>query len=296
MGLDDLDTDFDKAQVVVLPAPYEATCSWGAGASLGPEAIIRASAAAEFFDEELNINLETAGVATLPALPIQKMTPEEMVDTVRAATLSIIEKGKIPAGLGGEHTVTVGFLQAVATVHPAVSVLQIDAHPDLRDSYEGRKICHATVGRRIIEFVSPLVQVGVRAISLEENIFIKEEMAKPDPRIIPFSAYAIRKNPDWISKVVDALGDQVYLTFDLDGFDSSTLPHTGTPEPGGLQWRDACDLIAAVSSQKKIVGFDIVELAPDASSRASDFTAARLALRLIGHCLTPGCPPPYPAF
>ncbi len=294
LGLAGPNSEDPGAKAVVLQAPYDATCTWGSGAAKAPEAILRASIAAETYDEMVDIDLERVGIATLPAPSLDGLEPERMVEAVCAMTLPVVRDGKIPAGLGGEHTVTLGFLKALLEVHPDLSVLQIDAHPDLRPTYEGRTVCHATVGRRILEWC-PLVQAGVRAFTQEERRFIEEEHGKTTGRLHTFSAFFIRRNPDWIDRVIERLSGRVYLSLDLDALDPSFLPHTGTPEPGGLSWWDLNDLLAALARRRTIVGFDLVELAADETSRASDFTAARLAMRLIGLCVagksgTPGPP------
>ncbi|MFH2129040.1 MAG: agmatinase [bacterium] len=286
MDLQGKAADYSHARVVVLPAPYEATCSYGMGTSRGPEAILKASVAAEFYDEELRLEIDRIGIATLPPPAIESLKPSAMVKAVYEMTRPVVQAGKIPAGLGGEHTVTLGFLQAVAEKHTKLSVLQIDAHPDLRDAYEGRRICHATVGRRIME-QHPLVQVGLRAFSREEMDLLEAEASSGSGQVRPFSAAWIHSNPEWIESVVSALGEHVYISLDLDGLDPSLLPHTGTPEPNGLSWRQVCDLLVRVNETRNIAGFDIVELAPDSTSRVSDFTAARLCLRMIGLCATP---------
>jgi agmatinase len=282
-------SDYDSARVVVLQAPYEKTCTWGKGAARGPGAILQASEAAEFLDEELDIDVEAVGIATLPAPRIEDLEPPDMVTQVKAMTAPVVADGKIPAGLGGEHTVTLGFLDAVLDRHPDLTVLQIDAHPDLRDKYQGRSVCHATVGRRIMARC-PLVQVGLRAFGRGEWRFLEER------RTTPFSMHYIRRNPDWIAKAVKALGEKVYVTLDVDALDPSVIPHTGTPEPGGFTWREMLDLLAGVGAARTIVGFDVVELSPSPSSRPSDFAAARLCMRLIGHSTHPGRarrPPPF---
>lgn len=295
MGLNGKVTEPENAKVSLLSAPYEKTCTYGYGASKGPEAIIRASEAAEFFDESLRVEIDKIPIATIPPPSIQDLEPEAMKESVFQMTRPWVQDGKIVAGLGGEHTVTLGFLQAVSERHPDLSVLQIDAHPDLRDSYEGRKICHATVGRRIMES-HPLVQVGLRAFSIEEFELLEEESKNADSTLRPFSADWIHRHGDWVEKAVSCLNDKVYISLDLDGLDPSILPHTGTPEPGGLTWRQICDLLAKVGETRTIVGFDIVELAPDATSRLSDFTAAKLCLRMIGHSVFPGRKPEEPPF
>jgi len=297
LGLEGAAAAYETASAAIVSAPYEATCSWGRGTSLGPARIIEASVAAEFHDETLGIDLDTFPIATLPPLNLRELSPEAMVDRVHAASRAVAADGKILAGLGGEHTVSLGFFRAVQEFHPRVSVLQIDAHPDLREAYEERPLCHATVARRIFETGCTLVQAGVRAFSREEMEFMKEQAASPRRRLHSFSADRIRRSGrGWIDEVLAALGDEVYVTLDVDGLEASVIPHTGTPEPGGLSWWRTVDLLAAVGAARRIVGFDVVELAPEPGSKRSDFAAARLAMRLIAHALHPGrkpLPPPF---
>lgn len=247
LGKDNKATNYAEAKVVVLSAPYEATCTFGSGTAKGPEAILSASPALETYDEELDRDLAALGIATLAPFSIQDLEPETMVEAVAAGTLPVVLDKKIPAGLGGEHTVTLGFLKAVLKGCPDVTALQIDAHPDLRQTYQGRTVCHATVGARMAE-LCPVVQVGLRAFTHEEKSFLQDQHTNPSGPLHPFSAHYIHRNPSWTREVVDALGDEVYVTVDLDGFDPSLLPHTGTPEPNGLSWRQVCDLLAAVAS------------------------------------------------
>jgi agmatinase len=296
LGLEDSAADYGKARAVILPAPYEATCTYGRGASRGPYALIRASEAAEFHDETLDVDIDAIPIATLPSPDLAGLTPESMTEEVHRRAARIVADGKLLVGLGGEHTVSLGFIKAVKEKHPAVTVLQIDAHPDLRDEYEGRKVCHATVGRRILDEGVPLVQVGLRAFSREEIDFIRNRKPSDEPGLHPFSADFIRREPAWIDAVLDELGDEVYINLDVDGLDPALLPHTGTPEPGGLGWWDICDLLAAVGSGKRIMGVDVVELAPGPESRVSDFTAARLCMRMIGLALSGTAEGRSPAF
>lgn len=282
LGIEGEAARLEQARAVVLPAPYEATCSYKCGTAAGPRAIIEASPNAEWYDEELGIDLENTGIATLPAPQLEGLDPEAMVAEVERLAKGVFSQGRILAGLGGEHTVSLGMIRAAARAQPGLTVLQIDAHPDLRDSYEGRSVCHATVGRRIVEAV-PLVQVGVRAWSREEQDFMTG--ATPPHPLFTVPARRVHRGTAWLDDVLAALGARTYVTFDVDAFDPSLMPATGTPEPGGLTWRQAADLLESVAACTSIVGFDVVELSPIAGLHHCDYTAARLTARLIGLAL-----------
>jgi agmatinase len=282
LGIEGEAACLDRARAVVLPVPYEATCSYECGTAAGPGAIIAASPNAEWYDEELGIDLEKAGIATLPAPRLDSLDPEAMVAEVERLADGVFAKGRILAGLGGEHTVSLGMINAAASAYPGLTVLQIDAHPDLRDTYEGRRVCHATVGRRIVEKV-PLVQVGVRAWSREEQDFMSGA-AHPHP-LLTVAARRVHRGTAWLDEVLALLSARTYVTFDIDALDPSLMPATGTPEPGGLTWRQAADLLESVAACTAIVGFDVVELSPIAGLHHCDYTAARLAARLIGLAL-----------
>lgn len=280
LGLEGKSAAYDSARAAVLTVPYDRTCSYVKGAARGPSAIIAASPNAEWYDEELDLDLEGIGIATRPPLNVDGLEPEEMVDLAREHASTIFADNKVLAGIGGEHTISLGLVKAALLHHPGLTVLQIDAHPDLRDSYEGRPICHATVGRRFVE-LAPLIQVGVRAWSREEEDFMAESAAHPH-RLVTIPATSIYHEEDWIDQTVDALGATTYITFDIDAFDPALMPATGTPEPGGLSWRHAADLLARVAERTTIVGFDVVELSPIDGLHHCDYTAARLVARLIG--------------
>ena len=284
LGLEGNAAAYESARAALLPVPYDRTCSYVKGAAGGPEAILAASPNAEWYDEELDLDLETIGIATLPPLDVDSLEPQEMVDLVEKHSSTLFADNKLVAGLGGEHTVSAGFVKAALARHPGLTVLQIDAHPDLRDSYEGRPICHATVGRRMVE-LAPLVQVGVRAWSREEQDFMTSPSAHPH-RLVTIPAATVHRDADWIDRVVAALGETTYITFDIDALDPALIPATGTPEPGGLSWRQATDLLARVAICTTIVGFDVVELSPIKCLHHCDYTAARLVARLIGLALS----------
>jgi agmatinase len=276
-GLEPEFSSIERARVVVLPVPYDFTTTYQGGTRWGPRAILSASQNMELWDEELGATYR-AGIHTLPELEPTARGPEAMVERVEQAVDWIFAQDRIPAMLGGEHSITAGAVRAAARRVPGLSVLQLDAHADMRDVYLDTKASHACVMRRIREIV-PAVSVGIRSLSEEEAGDLERS---------PVPMWSTRRfrslGRDW-SPILDALTDRVFVTFDLDALDPSILPATGTPEPGGLDWYEAVDLLAAVSRRARIVGFDIVELAPIPGQVASDFLAARLAYRLMGLAL-----------
>ena len=277
-GLDEEFSALVGARAVVLPAPYDFTTTYQGGTRQGPDAIIAASRNMELWDEEVGA-IYRSGIHTLPALEPAAEGPAAMVARVERAVGWILEQGKLPAILGGEHSITAGAVRAAARRHPGLSVLQIDAHGDMRDTYQGTPHSHACVMRRVREMV-PAASVGIRSLSEEEVEYLA---LHPQPMwsVRQFRALEGRWEP-----VLSALTGEVFVTFDLDGLDPSVMPATGTPEPGGLDWYEAVDLLRAVSQRSRIVGFDVVELAPLPGLVAPDFLAARLVYRLIGLALT----------
>lgn len=289
-GLPDEHAALERSRAVILPVPYDFTTSYQGGARLGPRAILAASRNMELWDEEVG-PVYRHGIHTLPELEPTAEGPAAMVERVERAADWIFRQGKLPILLGGEHSITPGAVRAAKRHHPRVSVLQIDAHADMRDSYLDSPHSHACAMRRIRDSV-PAASVGIRSMSEEEAEHLG---AHPEPiwSVRQFRALQGRWDP-----ILSALSDEVFVTFDLDGLDPSVLPATGTPEPGGLDWYEAVDFLAAVASRKRIVGFDVVELAPLPGHVASDFIAARLVYRLIGLSLgrpTPAEPEKTPA-
>ena len=276
-GLEDEHSALSGAQAVVLPVPYDFTTTYQGGTRQGPDAILAASRNMELWDEEIGA-IYKSGIHTLPALEPAAEGPAAMVDRVERAVEWILDQGKVPAILGGEHSITTGSVRAAARKHRGLSVLQIDAHADMRDEYLGTPYSHACVMRRVREIV-PAASVGIRSLS-EEEAGTLERNPQPIWSVRQFRALKGRWDP-----ILSALTDHVFVTFDLDGLDPSVLPATGTPEPGGLDWYEAVDLLRAVSERSRIVGFDVVELSPLAGHVASDFLAARLVYRLIGLAL-----------
>ena len=275
LALDDDLSDYRSSRVVILPIPYDATASYGSGARNGPHAIISASRQVETFDNAFGLEPCQVGITTSGELEPESSSPEAMMARIEKAASKIIDDGKFLLSLGGEHSITGPLVKAHKSRFPDLSVLQIDAHTDLREEYQGSRFSHACVMSRVGE-ICGFVSVGIRSFCDSEG----ERQAIRDGRIIEPSAF--RKNQDTISIILSLLTDKVYITFDLDGFDPSVMPAVGTPEPGGLLWDEAIELIMAVGRSKSIVGCDIAELAPIPGMIYPDFTAARLAYKLIG--------------
>ena len=278
LGLPDPDAAYAHARVVVLPVPYDSTTSYGAGARFGPGAILEASRQVELYDDELGRTPAEVGVHTLaPLLPVMS-GPDGMIDAVAEAADQCFADGKLLLMLGGEHSLTVGAARACARHHGHLSFLQIDAHADLRDTYEGSPLSHACAARRLLE-LGPVTGVGIRNLSVEEMEFVRQT-SHPI-----FWARDVARAPDdrWMDAVVAGLKDPVYVTFDLDGLDPAVIPATGTPEPGGLGWYQALALLRLVGETHHVVACDVVELAPIPGSHASDFAAAKLAYKMIGY-------------
>lgn len=268
----------------ILPVPYDLTASYISGMRNGPRAIIEASTHMELYDEELGCEPYEAGIETLAFLEPTALGPEEMIRRVRGVVASILGSGRIPVLLGGEHSVTLGMVQALLQKYPDLSVLQLDAHADMRDAYQDSPFNHACVARRISE-LCPIVQVGIRSLSVEEADFLKAEAKagkKAKSRIKTYYAKEILKGISW-DRVVKGLTDDICITVDLDVFDPSIMPATGTPEPGGLGWYDALDVLRTAISSKRVVGFDVVELCPLPGNIAPDFLAAKLVYKMMGY-------------
>jgi agmatinase len=276
LGLGGRDADYAKARFAILPIPYDATTSFSAGARDGPRAIIAASRQLEDYDLALGREACHAGIATLDPLEPDARGPAAMHQRIYGAARKLVRDGKFLIGLGGEHGITSALVRAVHTKHKSLSVLQIDAHADLRDTYHDSPYSHACVMRRIHELGINAVGVGIRSHSQEEARFIRTAKEK----II--SAETCHCGDDWVHEVVQALGEHVYVTIDIDGFDPAYAPGTGTPEPGGLDWFQVTALLAAVAAERRLVGADVVEVRPLPPSTVTEFLAARLVYRLIG--------------
>jgi len=271
-------TDYSRSRVVVLPVPYDSTTTGRAGTSDGPRAIIDASEDMELHDLALGWEPYRAGIHTLPELAPHTGSAQAMVERIEEVVGELLDDGKFVATIGGEHTVAVGALRAHAQRIPDLSVLALDAHADMRQEYLGTPYNHACTLRRISEH-APVVQVGLRSASLEEATHIREQ------RMPFYSPETLRSEAHGPPEVVTRLSEHVYVSIDLDAFDPSQMPAVGTPEPGGLLWDEVTALLAAVARERRIVGFDVTELAPAYGPRACAQMAAKLTYRLIGLAL-----------
>jgi agmatinase len=271
--------EYENARVVVVPVPYDSTVTARAGARDGPDAIIANSMDMETYDIGLGYEPYLHGIYTSPAVFVTNETPEAMINRIHDITSEFIGDGKFLVTLGGEHTIAVGSFRAHRDKYANLSVLAIDAHADLRNEYQDTRYNHACGLRRILDDV-PVTQVGLRSAAIEEAQLIRE-------RNLPFySPRAFRALPS-LEPLIATLAEQVYITIDLDGIDSGEMAAVGTPEPGGLRWEEVSDLLEAVAAQRRIVGFDMTELAPDLGPKSCSYAAAKLAYRLIGLALGP---------
>ena len=272
-------TDAGPAGFWVVPVPYERTTSFQQGTARGPEAVLAASHQVEYHDEELGVQSLRAGIHT--AAPFTSdADPEQFVMDLTRAYASWSREGRVIALIGGEHTVAVGAVRAAKERHPDLGVLQIDAHADLRASYGGSPYSHACTARRLVE-TAPVVQVGVRALSSPEARFLRESH-----RVEAFMAHDLIQ--DLPGRVAEALPDTVYISLDIDGLDPSEAPGTGTPEPGGLRYREVLDVLREVTRLKTVVGMDLTEVLPCPGSAVTEVLAARLVYKMIGYTATRG--------
>ncbi|HIJ97741.1 TPA: agmatinase [archaeon] len=278
LGLEESFCDYKKSKVVVASAPYESTVTYGKGTKNGPRAIIEASKNLELWDEELKLNIveKIGGVATIKPYKLPKK-PEEMVSVLERETKKLIRDEKFVLTLGGEHSIAVGPAKAYSDSFKNLSVLYFDAHGDLREEYGNSKFSHACALKRITDFNKSFVHVGCRSISDEEAELIEKENYK-----VAWAHEFKRGKVDY-DFILNNLKENVYISFDIDAFDQSIMPATGTPEPGGINWYDAITIIRKVSKEKNIVGADINELAPINGLHAADFLAAKLAYKIIGY-------------
>jgi agmatinase len=278
LGLAKEDTLYEDARAVIIPVPYDSTTSYRAGTREGPSAIIMASRQVELYDLDLQCEPVVANLHTLPELEPDMQGPAETLQNLENAVRAVVDDDKFPVILGGEHSITTAPIKVLKEKYgESLSVLQLDAHSDLRDAYENTPFSHASVMRRVFD-LAKITQVGIRNTCKDEMEFIKKTGHDGI-----FWAHDICTGDDsWIDKVLNRLSDNVYITIDLDAFDPSIMPAVGTPEPGGMLWYQTLKLLTRVIEEKKVVGFDVVELCPIPGNIASDFFAAKLVFKMLG--------------
>ena len=265
---------FETAKAVILPVPLESTTSYVPGTRNGPREILVASSHMELWDEETGMDIHPIGIYTLPEMELPFDDMAMIMTEIRRVAGAILEHDKFPVVLGGEHSITSPVVAATVEKYSGLSVLQVDAHADLRDTYMGTRYNHACAMRRVLEY-APCTQVGIRSMSTDE--------AKAAPKLNTTIFYDVqmRQNPDWISRIVDSLSDTVYITIDVDGMDPAIMPATGTPEPGGLSWYELLTLLRTVIAARNVVGCDVVELSPLAGVAAPNFLCAKLVYKIL---------------
>lgn len=269
----------DGSKIAIQLLPYEHTSSYHEGSFKGPKAIIEASHFVEFYDEETDSECyKDIGVATLEETDFTNCVDADAMKRIKEQTTELLKKNKFVVSLGAEHTVTGGIVAAFREKYPDMCVLQIDAHSDLRDAYQGNPYSHASVMARVHDMKVPMVQIGIRAQCKEEA-----DLRKSSPIIKTWYAHDIHQNPNWIQESIEALGPNVYVTIDADGFDPSVAPAVGTAEPGGLSWFQGLDLLKSVAASKNIIGFDIVEIAPREGDTLTEFTMAKLCYKFLSY-------------
>lgn len=265
------------ACVSILPVPYDGASTWHKGADRGPSALLHASTQVELYDIPTATEPYLHGIETLPPVAWDG-APEGLATEVYARTAALLDAGKLPVVLGGDHSVSIGAIQAAAAAVPGLSVLQVDAHTDTRERYEGSAYNHACVMARVRE-VAEIVQVGIRSADAAE-------ISALDPDRV-FWAHEILQRPtcEWVAEAVSLLSESVWVTIDLDGLDPAIMPATGTPEPGGLLWHHLQALLARITEGRRVVGFDVVELCPHPAHWGADFLAAKLVHRFLAEIL-----------
>lgn len=269
--IDDKYIELDEAEIVLQPIPYDGTSTWGKGADKGFEVFMDTTPNLEFYDIETDSEVYKKGIHILPAID-ENRTPEQVYETVLAKTQELLKLNKFLTFFGGEHSVSIGVIEAFRQKYNNLTVLQLDAHSDLRPSYLGSEYNHACALHQASKTTN-LVQVGIRSMDVVEKPFINKEQC--------FFAEDIYNTEDWMDKSIELMTDDVYLTIDLDVFDPSIMPSTGTPEPGGLSWNTTMRYLKKVFERKNVVGFDIVEFAPIDGLHAPDFLVAKLYYKLL---------------
>ncbi|MEP3838068.1 MAG: agmatinase [Algibacter sp.] len=263
----------EQAKIVLIPVPYDGTSTWQKGADKGPKAFLEASENMELYDIETGTEVYKQGVFLADAVT-ENASPETMVEAVHQATKKYIKKNKFVTVFGGEHSVSIGTIRAFNEMYPSLTVLHIDAHADLRKEYDGSACNHACAVYEASQNTN-LIQVGIRSMdSIEKSVMDKEKT---------YFAHEMAMDDTWMDSAIDQMTENVFITFDLDAFDPSILPSTGTPEPGGLLWYETLEFLKQVFEEKNVVGFDIVELCPNKKEKSSDFLAAKLYYKMLSY-------------
>lgn len=264
---------YDESEIIILPVPYDETSTWMRGADKGPDAILEASVNLEFYDIETSSEAHLKGINTVEPI-LEKETPAKLVRAVYDRTLSLLNEKKFPVIIGGNHSVPIGAFRAYSEFYDDLTILQLDAHADLRQEYEGSEYNHACAMARAREY-APVVQVGIRSMSVGELPYADKERM--------FFAHQLYSDKSLYSKALEKLSRNVYITIDLDVFDPSIMPSTGTPEPGGPDYFELMFFLRDVVSKRNVVGFDVVELCPSASNKSPDFLAAKVIYQLLSY-------------
>ncbi len=272
-GIPDSYSKLDDASIVLIPVPYDGTSTWQKGADQGPKAFLDASENMELYDIETDSEVYKQGIYLTDPVT-ENASPEAMVEAVHQITKKYLTKNKFVTLFGGEHSISIGSIRAFNEYYDNLTVLHIDAHADLRKEYEGSKCNHACAVYEASQNTN-LVQVGIRSMDISETRVMNREKV--------FFAHEMVEDDYWKENVIELLGKNVFITFDLDAFDPSILPSTGTPEPGGLFWYETLDFLKQVFQEKNVVGFDIVELCPNAEDKSSDFLAAKLYYKMLSY-------------
>lgn len=263
----------ETAKIVLIPVPYDGTSTWQKGADKGPDAFLEASANMELYDIETDSEVYQQGVFLADAVS-ENTSPESMVEAVHLATKKYIKKNKFVTVFGGEHSISIGTIRAFNEMFTDLTVLHIDAHADLRESYEGSTCNHACAVYEASQTTN-LIQVGIRSMDSIEKTVMDEEKT--------YFAHEMAEDDSWMDSAIDQMTDNVFITFDLDALDPSIMPSTGTPEPGGLLYYETLDFLKQVFEEKNVVGFDIVELCPNENEKSSDFLAAKLYYKMLSY-------------
>lgn len=272
-GIEDQYSKLDNSKIVLIPVPYDGTSTWQKGADKGPEAFLNASENMELYDIETRTEVYKQGVYLADPVT-ENESPESMVDAVHNITKKYIKKNKFVTIFGGEHSISIGTIRAFNECYDNLTVLQLDAHADLRKEYHGSKCNHACAVYEASQTTN-LIQVGIRSMDIIETTVMDEDKT--------FFAHDMAVDDNWMDSAIDLMTDNVFITIDLDAFDPSIMPSTGTPEPGGLFWYETLDFLRQVFQEKNVVGFDIVELCPNSKERSSDFLAAKLYYKMLSY-------------